>query len=130
MRLFIVPAALALGLLSTPATAHASWLSESLHRVLGDQPVVTYAPDTTVYAPGYDPYYVTPTYPDYYGTYYAAPSYPTYYSGYYTAPAYPWTYWGAPYGYGAYRYPWNHGRYYGSHYHGHGHGHHGHGHHH
>ena len=119
MRRFLAPAALALGLMFVPATAHASWLSEAWHAWRGDQPVVTYDPGYPYYAPS-DPYYT--------------PGYSYYTPGYYVAPSYPTNYWSSPSWYPTYRYP----AYYGSWYRGHGHdghgyyghGHHGHGHHH
>jgi hypothetical protein len=122
MRSLLIPAVAALGLALAPANAKASWLSEAIHNLRGDNVypgnVYTpgygvYAPDYSVYTPGYSVY--TPSYPAYL---------PGYVDGYYTTPGI--------YSYGVVPYRTYYPRYYGG-WHGYGwHDHHGdhHGHHH
>ncbi len=120
--LFLAAALGAVGLLGlAPAPAHASWLSEALHRRF--DPAYYYA------APVYDySYYYTPAYD--YG-YYSPPAYdyeyvyPSY-GYYYSAPAF---YFSVPLGWHHHDHWWGGPRYYG-HWHDYDHWHGGHGWHH
>ena len=112
MRRFILPALLA-GLFVfaiAPSPAQASWLSEALHAIRGDQPAYP-APVYASDAPGVD---VVPAPP----VYVPPPSY---------VPAPP-----VPYGYPIYPQEWHREHWHGEHGHGHaeGHGYRGHGGHH
>jgi hypothetical protein len=141
MRKFLLAAAVAVGLAFVPSVAHASWLSQALHRLTGDYgygpayggyPAPAYAlpPVNAGYVPspvdaGYYP--PAPAIYDYYspGVYGAVSPY---YGGYYNPGLY------GSWGYAPYRYtPWYRGGWggYRGYYGHHGYWHHGHwGHHH